>query len=112
MVPFMDLNLILTEERISLVICDIPVASAQLLAQVELEQVNRILLDYGGNVAQCWEGSRVCIQLVARGYYPEPSGTAIMLRRFSTRRSGSTRAAAPANSGSAPLLPVRDSIDD
>ncbi len=28
MVPFMNLNLILTEEQISLIICDIPVASA------------------------------------------------------------------------------------
>ncbi len=106
MVPFMDLNLILTEERISLIVCDIPVASAQLLAQAELGQVDRILLDYGDDVAQCWEGNGVCTQLVARGYYPEPSGTAIMLRRSSTRRSGSTRAAAPANSGTAPLLPV------
>jgi len=112
MVPFMDLNLILTEERISLIICDIPVASARLVAQAELGQVDRILLDYGDDVAQCWEGNGVCTQLVARGYYPEPSGTAIMLRRFSTRRSGSTRAAAPVNSDSAPLLPVRDSIDD
>jgi FkbM family methyltransferase len=112
MVPFMDLNLILTEERISLIICDLPVASARLVAQAELGQVDRILLDYGDDVAQCWEGNGVCTQLVARGYYPGPSGTAIMLRRFSTRRSGSTRAAAPVNSDSAPLLPVRDSIDD
>ncbi len=112
MVPFMDLNLILTDEQISLIICDIPVASAQLLAQAELGQVDRILLDYGDDVAQCWEGNGVCTQLVARGYYPEPSGTAIMLRRISTRRSGSTRAAAPANSGSAPLLPIYVGIDN
>ena len=106
MVPFMDLNLILTEERISLIICDIPVASAQLLAQAELGQVDRILLDYSDDVAQCWERTGVCTQLVARGYYPEPSATAIMLRRLSTRRSGSTRATAPVNSDSAPLLPL------
>ncbi len=112
MVPFMDLNLILTEERISLIICDIPVASAQLLAQAELGQVDRILLDYSYDVAQCWERTGVCTQLVARGYYPEPSATAIMLRRVSARRRGFTQAAAPANSGSGLLLHVRDSIDD
>jgi FkbM family methyltransferase len=112
MVPFMDLNLILTEERVSLIVCDIPVASAQLLAQAELGQVGRILLDYGNDVAQCWKGNGVCTQLVAHGYYPEPSGTAIMLRRVSARRRGSTQAAAPANSGSGLLLHVRDSIDD
>ncbi len=106
MVPFMDLNLILAEERISLIVCNIPVASAQLLAQAELRQVDRILLDHGDDVAQCWGGNGVCTQLVARGYYPEPSATAIMLRRLSTRRSGSTRATAPVNSGSAPLLPL------
>ncbi len=81
MVPFMDLNLILTEERINLVVCDIPVASAQLLAQAELGQVDRILLDYGDDIAQCWEDGGICTLLVARGYSAERSGTAVLFRR-------------------------------
>jgi FkbM family methyltransferase len=68
MVPFMDLNLILTEERISLVICDIPVASARLLAEAELAAVERILVNCGGDGALCWEEDALCSLLVARGY--------------------------------------------
>ena len=83
MVPFMDVNLILTEERISLVICDIPVASAQLLARAELGRVERILVGCGDEPALCWDEDALCTGLVARGYYPKQSGTAIMLRRLS-----------------------------
>jgi FkbM family methyltransferase len=111
MVPFIDLNMILAEERINLIICDTPTPPAQLLAQAELGQVDRILLNYGNDVAQCWDRDGVCTQLVARGYYPEPSGTAILLRRSVAQRSGSTRVAAPANLNSAPGLANLDSID-
>jgi len=68
MVPFMDLNLILTEERISLVVCDVPVASARLLAQADLATVERILVDCGDDVAECWEADALCSLLAARGY--------------------------------------------
>ena len=81
MVPFMDLNLILTEERISLIICDVPVASARLLAQAELGQVDCILLGCGDESDQCWEDDGICTLLVARGYSAERSGTAVLFRR-------------------------------
>ncbi len=81
MVPFMNLNLILTEERISLIVCDIPVASAQLLAQAELGQVDCILLGCGDEADQCWEDDGICTLLVARGYSAERSGTAVLFRR-------------------------------
>jgi FkbM family methyltransferase len=81
MVPFMDLNLILTEERISLVICDVPVASARLLALAELGQVDCILLGCGDESEQCWEDDGICTLLVARGYSAERSGTAVLFHR-------------------------------
>ncbi len=81
MVPFMDLNLILAEERVSLIVCDIPVASAQLLAQAELGQVDCILLGCGDESDQCWEDDGICTLLVARGYSAERSGTAVLFRR-------------------------------
>ena len=68
MVPFMDLNLILTEERISLVVCDIPVVSARLLARAELATVERILVDCGDEPELCWEEDALCTGLTARGY--------------------------------------------
>ncbi len=81
MVPFMDLNLILTEEQISLVICDIPVASARMLARAELAAVERILVDCGDDSDQCWENDGIGTQLVMRGYSTERSGTAVLFRR-------------------------------
>ncbi|MHA1529409.1 MAG: hypothetical protein ACTSVG_10325 [Alphaproteobacteria bacterium] len=84
MVPFMDLNLILTEERISLVICDIPVASARLLAEAELAAVERILVNCGGDAALCWEEDALCSLLAARGYSTGPCNTdqsSILFRR-------------------------------
>ena len=68
MVPFMNLNLILTEERISLIICDIPVASARLLAGAELATVERILINCGDDAEMCWEEDGLCSLLTARGF--------------------------------------------
>jgi FkbM family methyltransferase len=104
MVPLMDLNLILAEERISLIICDTPNAPTQLLAQADLGLVDRILLNCGNDVAQRREWDRVRTQLVARGYYAERSGAALLFRRSTARRHGSTRIVTPANWNSAPVL--------
>jgi FkbM family methyltransferase len=75
MVPFMHLNLILTEERISLVICDIPLASARMLARAELATVERILINCGDEPEQCWEANSLCSLLAARGYAFGPHDT-------------------------------------
>jgi hypothetical protein len=75
MVPFMDLNLILTEERISLIICDIPVASARLVARGALATVERILVNCGDDSALCWEDEALCSLLTARGYSAGPHDT-------------------------------------
>ena len=84
MVPFMDLNLILTEERISLVVCDIPVVSARLLARAELATVERILVDCGDEPELCWEADALCSLLAARGYAIGPHETgqsSVLFRR-------------------------------
>ncbi|MFQ5567387.1 MAG: hypothetical protein ACE5EU_13620 [Paracoccaceae bacterium] len=75
MVPFMDLNLILTEERISLIICEIPVFSARLLARAELATVERILVDCGDEPELCWQDDALCSLLTARGYVTGPGHT-------------------------------------
>jgi inner membrane protein len=81
MVPFMDLNLILKEERISLIICDIPVTSAQLLARAELDTVERILVNCCDDADQAWDEDGVCTLLAARGYASETVGTAVLFHR-------------------------------
>lgn len=94
MVPLMDLNVILAEERITLIICDTPTVPAELLAQAQLTQVDRILLNCGED--------RILTHLVERGYVAEPFGTAILLRRSTAGRSAHVRCATPANLNAAP----------
>ena len=87
MVPFMDLNLILTEERISLIICDVPVVSARLLARAELATVERILVGCGDDAELCWEEDALCSLLTARGYTTGPCDTgqsSVLFRRPGT----------------------------
>ena len=84
MVPFMDLNLILTDERISLIICDIPITSARLLARAELATVERILVSCGDDPAPYWDEDAMCSLLTARGYSigkPETGQSCMLLSR-------------------------------
>jgi FkbM family methyltransferase len=87
MVPFMDLNLILAEERISLVISNIPVVSARLLAQAELATVERILVGCSDDPALCWEEEVLCTALTARGYATGPHETGQSSVLFSRPRT-------------------------
>ncbi|HUF86645.1 MAG TPA: inner membrane CreD family protein [Thermohalobaculum sp.] len=84
MVPFMDLNLILAEERISLIVSEIPTAAAELLARAALDGVERILLNAADDPAGAWEDGGVCALMVARGFVPEASGSAVLFRRADT----------------------------
>jgi FkbM family methyltransferase len=111
MVPLMDLNMILAEERINVIICDTPTVPAELLAQAKLGNVDRILLNVGNDVVQCWGEHRISGQLAARGFEPEPSGAAILLRRSITQTIGPPEIATPANLNSAPRRVDRGSAE-
>ena len=67
-VPCMDLNLILAEEKINLIICEIPTATAQLLECAELGLVERILLNNSDTRSDCPEASEVSEHLAERGF--------------------------------------------
>ncbi len=54
MVPWMDLDLILTEERISLIICEAPIPSAPLLKCMEHGSVERILGSSNDDASEHW----------------------------------------------------------
>lgn len=68
MVPFMDLGLILAEERITLVICEIPLTSARLLAHGALDTVERVLIALGDEADTGWDEDGLCTGLVQKGY--------------------------------------------
>ena len=78
MVPVMDLDMLLTEERISLIVCEIPAASAQLLARAELGSVEQILVSSGDDSSEHWEENEVCSLLAAQGFAAEECGTALL----------------------------------
>ena len=82
LVPCMDLNLILIEEQISLVVCDIPGASAQLLAWAGLGLVERILINSGDDPAENdLAENEVCSLLAVKGFAAEKHGTVSLFER-------------------------------
>jgi hypothetical protein len=93
-VPFMDLNVILAEERINVILCDTPVAPAALLAQADLGGVERILVQRGSDAAQCWGSEGICMLLAGQGYEAEPHGTAIRFHRPAAPQRSAGRAGA------------------
>ena len=86
MVPCMDLNLILTEEQINLIVCEIPTASAQLLACAELGSVERILVSSGDDPSERWEQNEVCSLLAGQGFDVEECGTTRLFGRAMASR--------------------------
>jgi hypothetical protein len=93
MIPCMDLNLILTEERISLLICEIPSAGAPLLAEAELKSVDRILVSCGDDQFGQSENAEIRAVLADRGYDVEETGNALTFTRAKEAATGTDPAA-------------------
>lgn len=81
MVPSMDLNVILTEERITLIVCDTPDTSAQLLGWAGLGSVERIIVPRGGEVASGQGGNEASSALIEQGFAAEERGTTTLFER-------------------------------
>ncbi len=81
MVPVMDLNVILTEERITLIVCDIPATAAQLLGRAELGSVERIIVPCGGESSPSQGGNEASLELIGQGFAAEERGTATLFER-------------------------------
>lgn len=85
MVPCMDLNLILTEEQISLIVCEIPTASAQLQC-AELGSIERILVSSGDDPSERLEQNEVRSLLAGQGFDAEERGAALLFGRANASR--------------------------
>lgn len=81
MVPCMDLNLILAEERINLLICEIPSAGAGVLAEADLTSVDRILVSCGDDCFGLSENADIRAVLTERGFDVEETGNAMTFGR-------------------------------
>lgn len=89
-VPCLDMDLILAEERISVIICDVPEVASSLLSRSDLSGVDRILVRAGAADEGCWRDGSVCAGLAARGFgaVPQAEGrSAALFRRVALAMS-------------------------
>lgn len=86
LVPFVDLGLILADEKISLIVCDVPYCAAQMISEVELGGVERILISAGDRPLHFWQDGEPGALLKDQGFFPEISGTAVLACRDSASR--------------------------
>lgn len=93
MIPCMDLNLILAEEKISLLICEIPSAGAPLLAEANLKSVDRILVSCGDDQFGLSENAEIRAVLADRGYDVAETGAALTFTRVKEAATGTDPAA-------------------
>jgi hypothetical protein len=95
LVPMMDLNLMLTEERISLVIHNLPQSPVRLLSHAALGSVERILVAYADTAdAEDPDGLPA---LTGRGFGAMRSGSAVLFERGAAGTAGIGRRSLPAN---------------
>jgi len=80
-VPSMDLDVILTEEQITLIVCDIPASSAQLLGRAELGSVERIVVRCGNEISESQGENEAWPELIEQGFAAETCGTAVLFER-------------------------------
>ena len=81
MVPLVDLNLILAEEQITLIACEIPSASARVLAEVEPGSVERIAIADEGSAPHPDDEAELVMLLMQRGFAVERARSALLLSR-------------------------------
>lgn len=81
LVPGVDLDLILTEARISLIVGESTGISGSLLARARLESVDRMLFGCHDATGRSCEHDKVTARLAARGFSARRFRTALMLDR-------------------------------
>lgn len=81
MVPLVDLNLIMAEEQITLIACEVPGASARVLAEVDPGSVERIAIAEEGSTSDPDEETELVARLTERGFAVEEARPALLLSR-------------------------------
>jgi len=89
MVVCMDINLILAEERISLLVCEVPSGAAGILATADLSRVDRVVVGSGDDTLTLAEMGEVIRLLEERGFAAEAGGSTVRFGRIAL--GGETR---------------------
>lgn len=90
--PFLPLNAIIADARISVIVCDIPFGAAMLLTAADLSGIDRILLTRQPDTVTARELDE---SLAVRGFFPDPQlseGRVTLYRRLSTGRCARVQA--------------------
>lgn len=81
LVPCLDLNLILADEQINLIVCNLPGAPMLLFANAELDRVERIMIDCTTTNNVATDNSEIVALLVERGFSARSSDNVLMFER-------------------------------
>jgi len=82
MVVCMDINLILAEERISLLVCEVPSGAAGILATADLSRVDRVVVGSGDDTLTLAEMGEVIRLLEEKGFAAEAGGSTVWFGRI------------------------------
>lgn len=86
MAPFLPINVILADQQIDLVVCDLPFGAANILTSADLKGVDRILLTRQPDTVTAQE---LDDSLAVRGFFSDPQcsqGRTTLYRRLQTGR--------------------------
>lgn len=87
LVPCLDLNLILTDEQINLIICSLPETPIALLAEAELDRVERILVDCSASRIASPDEAKFAAMMVERGFIVRSMDQVLLFERVEAARS-------------------------
>ncbi len=87
LVPSMDLNLILAEERIDTIVCEIPGASIRFLAEADLSNVRRIVIDCSAPAGECPDHVDILIEMTKQGFDLGSEGGVMVFKRSEAKNT-------------------------
>jgi len=87
LVPTMDLNLILAEERVDTIVCEIPGASMRFLAEADLSHVRRIVLDCSASADECPDHVDILVEMTKKGFDLVSEGGVIVFERSEAKNT-------------------------
>ena len=97
LVPCMDLNLILDDEAINMIVCDIPDASMRLLPNANLSKVERIIIDCGQPFDEAPMGGELLTAMQRKGFAGRSAGSVVVFDRSAAHQGDLIRTGMVAN---------------
>jgi hypothetical protein len=81
LVPFVDLGLVLSDEKIDVILCDLPASALKMIAEADLAPARRILARVGGQSLQFWQDGEAGAALKEQGFAARSFGSVVLMER-------------------------------